>query len=94
MIGPEHSYLHDTGRVEYGYICDDEAVQAFQRLCRLKGIIPALESSHAVAYLEKISGRLTPETIVIGVKYAVSAGSGIVHVTTVAVRPSAVSTFP
>ena len=54
MVGPEHSYLHDIGRVEYGYICDDEAVAAFQLSCRLEGIIPALESSHALAYLEKM----------------------------------------
>ncbi|HUS57415.1 MAG TPA: tryptophan synthase subunit beta [Planctomycetota bacterium] len=65
MIGPEHSHLHDTGRVEYTWIGDDDAVAAFQRLCRLEGIIPALESSHAAAYLEKMSGRLTPDTIVI-----------------------------
>jgi len=65
MIGPEHSYLREIGRAEYDYICDDEAVNAFQLLCRLEGIIPALESSHAVAYLEKMRDRLTPESIVI-----------------------------
>ena len=64
-VGPEHSYLHDLGRVEYTYVLDDDAVQAFQRLCRLEGIIPALESSHAVAYLEQMRDRLTPDTVVI-----------------------------
>ncbi|NQT19121.1 MAG: tryptophan synthase subunit beta, partial [Planctomycetes bacterium] len=64
-VGPEHSYLHDIGRVEYTYALDDEALAAFQLLCRLEGIIPALESSHAVAHLEKMRERLTPETIVI-----------------------------
>jgi len=53
-VGPEHAYLHDVGRVEYVYAEDDEAVAAFQRLSRLEGIIPALESAHAVAYLEKL----------------------------------------
>ena len=65
MVGPEHSYLREIGRTEYDYICDDDAVNAFQLLCRLEGIIPALESSHAVAYLEKMRDRLTPDTIVI-----------------------------
>jgi len=64
-VGPEHSYLHDMGRVEYSYAMDDEAIEAFQLLCRLEGIIPALESAHAVAYLEKMRDRLTPDTIVI-----------------------------
>ena len=65
MIGPEHSYLHDIGRVEYSWIGDDDAVAAFQRLCRLEGIIPALESAHAAAYLEKMGGRLKHDSIVI-----------------------------
>jgi len=49
-VGPEHAYLHDTGRVRYETISDDEAMEAFYLLCRLEGIIPALESSHALAY--------------------------------------------
>lgn len=57
-VGPEHSYLKDSGRVEYYPITDDEAVNAFKLLSRLEGIVPALESSHALAYLEK----LMPET--------------------------------
>lgn len=51
-IGPEHSFLHDLGRAEYYAVTDDEALEAFQRLSELEGIIPALETSHAIAYLE------------------------------------------
>ena len=54
-IGPEHAYLHKTGRVKYDSITDDQAADAFTLLCRLEGIIPALESSHAVAYAIKIA---------------------------------------
>jgi tryptophan synthase beta chain len=54
-VGPEHAYLHDIGRAEYVGITDDEALKAFQDLCRLEGIIPALESAHAVAYAAKIA---------------------------------------
>jgi tryptophan synthase beta chain len=50
-VGPEHSYLKDVGRVEYHSATDDEALAAFQSLSRLEGIIPALESAHAIAYL-------------------------------------------
>lgn len=51
-IGPEHSFLRDIGRAEYYAVTDDEALEAFQRLSELEGIIPALETSHAIAYLE------------------------------------------
>lgn len=54
-IGPEHAYLKSVGRVKYGSITDKEAVEAFKLLCRLEGIIPALESSHAIAYAIKIA---------------------------------------
>ena len=54
-IGPEHAYLHKTGRVKYDSITDSEATSAFTLLCRLEGIVPALESSHAVAYALKIA---------------------------------------
>jgi tryptophan synthase beta chain len=54
-VGPEHSYLKDTGRARYVAITDDEAVEAFQLLCRTEGIIPALESAHAVAYAVKLA---------------------------------------
>ena len=48
-VGPEHAYLHDTGKAQYTAINDDEAIEAFDLLCRLEGILPALESSHAIA---------------------------------------------
>lgn len=51
-IGPEHSYLNDIGRAEYYAVTDDEALEAFQQVSRLEGIIPALETSHAFAYLK------------------------------------------
>ncbi|MEW5966654.1 MAG: tryptophan synthase subunit beta [Pseudomonadota bacterium] len=54
-VGPEHSWLKDAGRAEYVAINDDEALAAFSDLCRLEGIIPALESSHAVAYAKKLA---------------------------------------
>jgi tryptophan synthase beta chain len=57
-IGPEHAWLHDTGRVEYVSITDNEAVEAFQLTTRLEGIIPALEPAHAVAHAMKIAGDL------------------------------------
>ncbi|MGF2039741.1 MAG: tryptophan synthase subunit beta [Nostoc sp. CmiVER01] len=53
-VGPEHSYLKDIGRVEYHSVTDQDALQAFQRLSRLEGIIPALETAHAIAYLETL----------------------------------------
>ncbi len=64
-IGPEHSYLHDLGRIEYVSIRDDEALEAFQLCCEKEGIIPALEPSHALAYVEKIAPNLPPEHILI-----------------------------
>lgn len=54
-IGPEHAYLKSIGRVKYDSITDNEAISAFKLLCRLEGIIPALESSHAIAYTIKIA---------------------------------------
>jgi tryptophan synthase beta chain len=54
-VGPEHAWLHDIGRAEYVGITDDEALAAFHYLCRIEGIIPALESSHAVAYAMKLA---------------------------------------
>ena len=55
-IGPEHAYLHDIGRAEYVPVTDEEAVEAFEYLSRTEGIIPAVESAHAVAYAMKIAG--------------------------------------
>ena len=59
-VGPEHAYLKDIGRAEYVGITDDEALAAFHRLCRTEGIIPALESSHAVAYAMKLAATMKP----------------------------------
>lgn len=64
-IGPEHASLHDSGRVEYTSIADDEALKAFQLLSRLEGIIPALESAHAIAELVRRGPELRPETLVV-----------------------------
>ncbi|MGH9966400.1 MAG: tryptophan synthase subunit beta [Pyrinomonadaceae bacterium] len=65
-IGPEHAFLHDKGRVEYVSVSDDEALEAFQTLSKLEGIIPALESAHAVAHAVKVA-RMMPrkETVLI-----------------------------
>ena len=60
-VGPEHAYLKDIGRAEYVGITDDEALAAFHRLCRTEGIIPALESSHAVAYAMKLAPTMRPD---------------------------------
>jgi tryptophan synthase, beta subunit len=64
-IGPEHSWLRDIGRVEYVSATDDEALDAFQLLCRTEGIIPALEPSHALAYLRKLAPTMSRDEIVI-----------------------------
>jgi len=60
-VGPEHSWLKDIGRVEYGAITDDEALSAFHELTRVEGIIPALESSHAVAYGLKLAKSMSKQ---------------------------------
>jgi tryptophan synthase beta chain len=60
-VGPEHAYLKDIGRAEYVGITDDEALVAFHRLCRTEGIIPALESSHAVAHAMKLAPTMKPD---------------------------------
>jgi tryptophan synthase beta chain len=64
-IGPEHAYLHDQGRVEYTYATDEEALDAFQELSRVEGIIPALETAHAVAYVKKAAPKLAKDQIII-----------------------------
>jgi tryptophan synthase beta chain len=60
-VGPEHAWLRDIGRAEYGYVTDEEALDAFQQLARLEGILPALESSHAIAYAMKLAKTLGPD---------------------------------
>jgi tryptophan synthase beta chain len=64
-IGPEHSYLKDVGRVRYEAVTDVEVMEAFGNLCRFEGIIPALESAHALAYLERLRGQIDPVTMVL-----------------------------
>ena len=64
-IGPEHAMLHDTGRAQYVPITDDEAVDAFEYLSRTEGIIPAIESAHAVAYAKKIVPTMPKDKIVV-----------------------------
>lgn len=64
-IGPEHAWLHDTKRAEYVAITDEEAVAAFEYLSRKEGIIPAIESSHAVAYAMKIAGQMSKDEIMV-----------------------------
>ena len=64
-IGPEHAWLHDTGRAEYVPITDDEAVNAFEYLSRLEGIIPAIESAHAVAHAIKIAPDMGKDRIIV-----------------------------
>ena len=64
-IGPEHAYLHDIGRAEYVAVTDDEAVDAFEYLSRIEGIIPAIESAHAVAYAMKLAPTMDKESIMV-----------------------------
>lgn len=64
-IGPEHAWLHDSGRVEYTSISDAEALEAFHLLSKLEGIIPALESAHAVAHAIKVAAEMRPDQTVI-----------------------------
>jgi len=64
-VGPEHAYLKDSGRAEYVTITDDEALAAFHDCCRIEGIIPALESSHALAYAKKLAPALGPDKIIL-----------------------------
>jgi len=64
-VGPEHSYLKDTRRVKYVAVTDNEAVKAFKELSRCEGIIPALESSHAIAYTKKMARTVSPNTIIV-----------------------------
>jgi tryptophan synthase beta chain len=64
-IGPEHAYLHDTGRAQYVAITDDEAVTAFEYLSRMEGIIPAIESAHAVAYAMQLASALGKNQVMV-----------------------------
>ena len=64
-VGPEHAYLHDIKRAEYVPVTDDEAVEAFEYLSRTEGIIPAIESAHAVAYAKKLAPEMDKDKIII-----------------------------
>jgi len=64
-VGPEHSYLRDLGRVDYTHVSDEEALDAFQTLCRTEGIIPAMESAHAVAQAIKMAPQMAAEEIML-----------------------------
>ena len=64
-VGPEHSYLKDSGRAQYVSITDEEALQAFHDCCHIEGIIPALESSHALAYAAKLAATLPKDQIIL-----------------------------
>jgi tryptophan synthase beta chain len=81
-IGPEHAFLHDEGRVEYVSASDEEALEAFGLISKLEGVIPALESAHAVAHAIKLARELTPgQTVVVNL-----SGRGDKDVQTVAER--------
>src|SRR5210317_461611 len=64
-VGPEHAWLKDSGRAEYVAVTDDEAMAAFHNLCRVEGIIPALETSHALAHAEKLAKEMDPDQIIL-----------------------------
>jgi len=64
-VGPEHSYLRDLGRVEYTYATDDEALAGFKLLSETEGIIPALESAHAIAYLAQAAPKMSRDEIIV-----------------------------
>jgi tryptophan synthase beta chain len=64
-IGPEHAWLRDLGRAEYAYVTDADALDAFGRLARLEGILPALESSHAIAYAQRLARELGPSATIL-----------------------------
>jgi tryptophan synthase beta chain len=64
-VGPEHAWLKDSGRAQYVSVTDDEAIEAFHNCCRIEGIIPALESSHALAYAAKFAATLPKDKIVL-----------------------------
>jgi tryptophan synthase beta chain len=64
-VGPEHSWLKDIGRVNYVSVTDEEALTAFRRLTLMEGIMPALESAHALAWADKLARRMKPEQSIV-----------------------------
>lgn len=65
-VGPEHAYYKDAGRIDFGYATDGEALEAFKALCKIEGIVPALESSHGIAYVMRRAREMTSDQIIIG----------------------------
>jgi|TARA_B110000977_G_C11033529_1_gene476174 tryptophan synthase beta chain len=65
-VGPEHAYYKEKGRIDFGYATDAEALDGFKALCSIEGIVPALESSHGIAYTMKRAGEMSPDQIIIG----------------------------
>ncbi|MEO0510113.1 MAG: tryptophan synthase subunit beta [Verrucomicrobiota bacterium] len=65
-VGPEHAYYRDAGRIGFGFATDDEALDAFKGLCRIEGIVPALESSHGIAYTMQRAREMGPDEIIVG----------------------------
>lgn len=65
IISAEHAYLHDIGRAEYVAVTDDEAVDAFEYLSKIEGVIPAIESAHAVAYAMKLAPQMDKDQIMV-----------------------------
>jgi tryptophan synthase beta chain len=65
-VGPEHAYYHEKGRINFGYATDADALQAFQDLCAIEGIVPALESSHGLAYVMKRAREMSSDQIIVG----------------------------
>lgn len=65
-VGPEHAYYRDAGRIDFGYATDAEALDAFKALCRVEGIVPALESSHGIAYTMKRAKEMNSDQIIVG----------------------------
>jgi tryptophan synthase beta chain len=64
-VGPEHSWLKDTGRAEYVSVTDSEALEGFELMCRSEGIIPALETAHAIYYLTKLAPTMSKDQIIL-----------------------------
>ncbi len=64
-VGPEHAYLYQKGRAQYNAITDSEALEAFQFLSRIEGIIPALESAHAIAYAKKLAPTTSKDDLIV-----------------------------
>jgi len=65
-VGPEHAYYKDAGRINFGFATDDEALDAFKALCRIEGIVPALETAHGIAYAMKRAKEMSSDQIIVG----------------------------